>query len=462
MSSAEWTQVLGEDPLIVTQRLEKEGLLARASLAHHLHYKFNVEELKGLLEERGLSTSGTKNELILRLIHADYEGMSKAVYELRLLQCSEKGGKLVEEYLREIVVDPNAALRNLRIPADKSGEVIKWILGAIAAGVLGNIAYDALKEFWENITETPYTSTPTPTAIPTFTATPTPAPPPPVPTVTPERPRLRPHPKGTETVRQEFNLCAIAIYWSETEPQRDSFDFSSIDRQISQANDMVLRGQSLVFPAILPEWLLMGSFSRDELTRILRNYIERVVNRYKGKIREWVVVNQPYRQNDIFYRIIGPDYVEISFQSARAAEPSAILIHSDIDNYISTGRTTHLTRHIVQRLKSKGLIDSVELQAYLDGANLPDKQDVIATMKSYGIPVYVALDVNMQGFIGTQSQRYVREATIYEEMVEACLQSGVCKGFNLYRADALFDENLQRKPAYYAIMRAMMKGLEKQ
>lgn len=120
---------------------------------------------------------------------------------------------------------------------------------------------------------------------------------------------------------------------------------------------------------------------------ILRDTITQVVKRYRGKIDQWVVVNEPYidpyREDDIFHQRIGPDYIEIAFEAARQADPSGTLIYNDSDNHSSAGMTTQLTRDIVARLKPKGLIDGVGLQMHLNGARPPDKQDVVETMQSY-------------------------------------------------------------------------------
>jgi hypothetical protein len=60
-------------------------------------------------------------------------------------------------------------LQELRIPVDKFGAMIKWLLGGIAIGVLGNLATDALKELSKKIGDTsspaPITPSPTSTSI---------------------------------------------------------------------------------------------------------------------------------------------------------------------------------------------------------------------------------------------------------------------------------------------------------
>lgn len=213
------------------------------------------------------------------------------------------------------------------------------------------------------------------------------------------------------------------------------------------------------------------------MIEILRDTITQVMTHYRGKIKEWVVVNEPYinpyRQEDVFYKRIGADYIEIAFQAARETDPTAILIYNDSDNHSTSGITTQLTRDIVQSLKPKGLIDGVGLQMHLEGAKPPSKQDVINTMRSYGVPVYVTeFDVNMKDVSGTQEERYSKQAAIYKDMLQACLESGVCKSFSFwgigdkyswietekwysrYSPDGiptLFGDNLKPKPAYFAV-----------
>ncbi len=240
----------------------------------------------------------------------------------------------------------------------------------------------------------------------------------------------------------------------------------------------------LVWPADLPDWVKNGNFSRDELTAILRNHITQIVTPYKGKINEWVVVNEPYfnpyRQNDIFYKTIGLDYIEIAFRAARESDPSATLIYNDALNETAKGLTTQLTHQIVQMLKSKDLIDGVGIEGHmLQYQPMPDKNDVIATMRSYGVPVYVTeFDVNLKDVSGTQEQRFAFQANAYKEMLEACLESGVCKGFTIWGISdknsvwetqkgldgyspkanpLLYDDNLNPKPAYFALLQVLQQ-----
>ncbi len=188
-----------------------------------------------------------------------------------------------------------------------------------------------------------------------------------------------------EIVGREFNIATIdwGVYWTESEPTQGNFDFTVIDRQLALAEqtDMKVRGHALVFPSVSPDWIRSGNFTRDQLITILNNHISTLVSHYRGRIDEWVVVNEPYiypyRTNDVFYRIIGPDYIDIAFRAAREADPSARLIYEDTFNHTPDGITTQLTREVVTRLQEQGLIDAVGLQMHIDGASPPTKEEVI-------------------------------------------------------------------------------------
>ena len=299
-------------------------------------------------------------------------------------------------------------------------------------------------------------------------------------------------PRWRKIVGTEFDTAVVdwGIHWPEVEPKKGAFDFRIVDRQLALAEQygMVVRGQPLVFAALNPDWLsnLSGVDLKDELVA----HIDTVVKHYRGRVGQWVVVNEPYafpyRQKDIFYEKLGPQYIDLAFQTARSADPTAILIYNDDLNNSPKGVKpygvmTHLTREIVGRLKAKGLIDGVGLQMHLDGANPPSKEDVVKTMRGYGIPVYVTeFDVNMKDVPGSHAERLAKQAAIYRGMLEAALESGVVKSFTFWgigdknswlermnipgrsspnAEPTLFDDDLQPKPAYFAIKSLLQERL---
>jgi len=317
-----------------------------------------------------------------------------------------------------------------------------------------------------------------------------------------------------EIFQRDFNLAVIkdAAGWIGYEPSLGKEDEGSIwfigsqIKALRRARIYDIRWHPLIYPRYSPDWLRTGvwkgEIGKDQLIEYMQMHITSVVDRFKYGISEWVVVNEPYRHwgnrldpskgdHDYFQNVIGDEYVDIAFQITRELVPTGLLIFNDVLNSASRGYhsvygvsqafNTNQTRKIVDRLKEKGLIDALGVQMHLDGANPPDKHDVIETIQSYGIPVYVTeFDVDMRNVRGTQEERFIKQAQVYADSLEACLQSGVCNNFAVWEwsdkqssaenpqfggapsADAsLYDDDLQPKPAWYALYDVLSQFTQK-
>ena len=279
----------------------------------------------------------------------------------------------------------------------------------------------------------------------------------------------------TTIQEKEFNLAGIYVGMSLTQPKQGDF---RLDTMIGLAHRAFnAKREVLIHPLIwagdVPDWVKKGHFSRDEMIQIIRTHIRALMKPFLGKRVIFVVVNEAYIEGDIFRQVIGDDYVDIAFQTAREYDPSAILIYNDYDNHTTAGARTQISQDIIKRLKAQNLVDGIGLQMHLDGAKPPSKDDIISTMRSYGLPVYVTeFDVNLRNVKGDQEQRFAVQAEIYRNSLEACIESAVCNHFVIFQtvdkysvwetmpslpfystnADPTpFDDEMRPKPAYYAI-----------
>ncbi len=94
-----WDSLLGEPSSKAIKRFVDEGMLTTTDLNDLLSFKYKVTELQDMLKQRSLPVSGRKDELIHRLAQADPDGMRKAVAELSLLKCTQRGHEIAEQYL---------------------------------------------------------------------------------------------------------------------------------------------------------------------------------------------------------------------------------------------------------------------------------------------------------------------------------------------------------------------------
>lgn len=277
---------------------------------------------------------------------------------------------------------------------------------------------------------------------------------------------------------QQFNYGTLETYWSADSTQRGVYNFQRQDRQVNWARraQIQLYGHALVYPQfrLIPDWLRRGRFTREQYIEILQQHITTVMTHFKGKIHEWVVVNEALETGehprDFFQRKIGPDYVEIAFATARAVDPTATLIYNDYNNETTSGANTENTQQIVKRLKALGLIDAVGLQMHLGGSTRYRKADLVQTMRAYELPVHITeLDVDLRSVAGSQTQRFRKQARLYRRVLEAALEAGVTtinvwglsdryswlelpseRNASPLSDPCLYDENLQPKPAYQA------------
>lgn len=289
--------------------------------------------------------------------------------------------------------------------------------------------------------------------------------------------------KALFTAESSIATVDSGIYWSDIEPEKGVFDFTWADQQVNEwlKDGIKIRGHALVFPtteSTLPDWLKNGNFSKTELTQIMVNHIKQVVGHFKGRISEWVVVNEPYfagvRENDMFYKIIGPNYIDLAFKAAREADPSAKLIFNDTDNEHGGTSGATLDLPIVQKLHSEDLIDAVGLEMHMGDMSwvpggIPTAADVTSTIKSYGIPAVVTeFDYELNNYNGTEAQKLQRQADIYQRLIQASLAANV-KEFTFWCLEdtenpsgepTMFKDALHPKPAYEAVLTVFKNAYE--
>jgi endo-1,4-beta-xylanase len=143
--------------------------------------------------------------------------------------------------------------------------------------------------------------------------------------------------------------------------------------------------------------------SREELLQRMREHIDTVVGRYKGKIKVWDVVNEAIAdgngtnilRNSLWSEIIGPDFIAKAFQYAHEADPDAILRYNDygLENPAKRRKLIALIKSLQEQ---KVPIHVIGSQAHVNVSMTFENMDQALTeMKTLGLPIHITeLDVN--------------------------------------------------------------------
>ena len=171
--------------------------------------------------------------------------------------------------------------------------------------------------------------------------------------------------------------------------------------EFAQANRIGIRGHVLVWDAYMPAWFFRegytneGAFvSSDLMKKRLQYYIEEVVahfeTKYPGVVYCWDVVNEAVADGaneaatgdermirttrggspNLFYEVIGPDYVELSFKYAREAAKKANanikLFYNDYNTFYSPKKEA-IGKLLQSINKNEKLCDGLGMQGYVGG-----------------------------------------------------------------------------------------------
>ncbi|MET7782395.1 endo-1,4-beta-xylanase [Streptomyces sp. NPDC005388] len=273
--------------------------------------------------------------------------------------------------------------------------------------------------------------------------------------------------------------------WYATEPQRGVFDFTAGDEIVNYAKSkgLKVRGHTLLWHQQLPSWLTSGTWTADELRSILKNHITHVVKHYKGKVFAWDVANEimnedgTYREN-IFYKTIGPSYIADALRWARAADPKVKLYLNDY-NVDGLGAKSDAYYALIKQLKADHVpINGFGMQAHLAlQYGFPDRmRQNIQRFADLGVDVAITeLDIRM--VLPSDTAKLAQQADWYAQVTDACLAVKRCVGITLWGysdkhswipsvfpgegAALPWDENLQHKPAYDAIRKALTAAEKK-
>jgi len=279
--------------------------------------------------------------------------------------------------------------------------------------------------------------------------------------------------------RSEFNQVTPSNgqKWIHTEPQRNVFNWTLGDEIVDPSKDahQMRRCHTFLWHQQLPDWVNNGNWTKTSLLSVLETHIKTVADYYWNDCYAWDVVNEAFEDDgtlrkSIWLDVIGPEYIEHTFRLARKyTSPGTKLYYNDYGIERVNNKSLAVARMISEYQRADVPIDGVGLQAHFTVGRAPTYDDVRASQQLFSaLGLETALtELDVRIGLPDNANKTAAQAAIYADSVRACVDEESCVGVTVWdfwdpvswvpesfpgNGNAcLWDENLERKPAYYAI-----------
>lgn len=281
-------------------------------------------------------------------------------------------------------------------------------------------------------------------------------------------------------------------------PKEDTYNWEHADRMIdfAEKHGLKVRGHTLCWHNQVGNWMFVdengNQVSKDTLLQRLKDHIQAVAGRYKGKIYAWDVVNevisdqagQMFRPSK-WYEICGEDFIYKAFEFAHKADPDALLFYNDY-NATKPDKRDKIVKLLIE-LKDRGIpVHGMGLQGHwsIYGPSEQGIKDALDTYSKLGLDLQITeLDVSIYpSESGRRNKRVDESEAFTPELEQQQLEKYQLffKVFRDYRAvitgvtfwnisdhhswldnfpvrgrknyPLLFDQERKRKKAYYTVV----------
>ena len=196
-------------------------------------------------------------------------------------------------------------------------------------------------------------------------------------------------------IAQEFNTITAenCMKSGEIQPAQGEWNWELADRFMAfgRENNMTMVGHALVWHSQTPSDLFVNAsgeqVSRAELERRMVTHISTLMERYRGQVHIWDVVNEAIDEgkgwrNSPWFNVFGnADYMERAFQIAHEIDPNAQLLYNDYNMHNPEKRAFLVD--VLRDYKQRGIpIHGVGLQGHV-GLDFPDLGEFERSIVSY-------------------------------------------------------------------------------
>lgn len=246
-----------------------------------------------------------------------------------------------------------------------------------------------------------------------------------------------------------------ALKWTATEKTPGVFNFGSADRMVAFAtqNNMRVYGTVLIWYRV-PGWVSKITDAQT-IQAAMSRHIKQVVTRYKGSIDAWDVVNEPLEydapdlRDCVFRRLLGDDYIRMSFDMAYEANPNAMLVlnetHLEKKSDIFEQKRARILKIVEDLVTRKTPINAVGLQSHfrpgLDRIDPEGMGRFCAALKDMGVGVFITeLDASCHFLKRDEGFTPAAYAEIFGDVITVAAEHGDLKGVTVWGMSEKYGE----------------------
>ena len=294
-------------------------------------------------------------------------------------------------------------------------------------------------------------------------------------------------PDRAEVIAREYSMIADGNdlkFSDRLRPSPATYNFGPGDIALDWArtNGLLFRGHCLLWWNALPKWF-QSNVTAANAKQIMTDHITTVVKHYAGRVYSWDVVNEAIYHDDRpdglrrkpWLDLIGPEYIDIAFHTAAAADPKARLVLNEC--YIEHDTPGEISRRasllaLAKRLKTARVpLNGIGIQSHLRGNTPIDKPGMTAFLsqvQALGLEIQITeLDVDDVGVPGPMidtvvAQKYREYLDLVGPFASLISFQDVADSPSLpKRPDGLasrpdlFDAHCLEKPSYKSVTQAL-------
>ncbi|MBI1183147.1 endo-1,4-beta-xylanase [bacterium] len=288
-------------------------------------------------------------------------------------------------------------------------------------------------------------------------------------------------------VKQQFNQITPenAFKPERLQPQEGTFSFEEAKQLLAWAANegKEVHGHCLVWHNQLPAWMQNFEGDRQAWIALMKNHISTVVAEL-GSVKSWDVVNEAFEDDgsfreSIWYRHIGPEYIEMAFEFAHEANSDALLFYNDYNLASKPKKLDAVLAHLRQLVNKGVAVHGIGLQLHIN-IKSPGKgalEKAVEGCIGSGLRIHFSeIDISVNpsgGALGHLENKLNKQAQTVEQLTQIYLSIPPAQQFAMSfwgvsdanswipayygREDypLLFDQNYRAKPAYCALRSAL-------